>query len=196
MKPAHFCGVSSSAKIASTGQAGTHAPQSMHSSGWMYSMSAAAKSGSSLRGWMQSTGHTSTHAVSFVPTQGSQMIYATVLIMIAQTCEPALTALFTPEKPRLGYYEVCTTDEPIESAADREWKIEALDPLDAFGTAGPYDRFAMSRLYGGRRARVARGWHESGGHFESITLISPYPDAEFKSLLPGTLIIRLVNAQR
>ena len=31
----HLSGVSSSAKIASTGQAGTQAPQSMHSSGWM-----------------------------------------------------------------------------------------------------------------------------------------------------------------
>ena len=37
--------------------------------------SAAANSGSSLRGWMQSTGHTSTHAVSFVPMQGSVMMY-------------------------------------------------------------------------------------------------------------------------
>ena len=33
MKSAHFWGVSSSAKMASTGHAGTHAPQSMHSSG-------------------------------------------------------------------------------------------------------------------------------------------------------------------
>ena len=33
-------------------------------------------SGSSLRGWMQSTGHTSTQAVSFVPMQGSVMMYA------------------------------------------------------------------------------------------------------------------------
>src|SRR5262245_27684221 len=118
MKSVHFCGVSSSAKIASTGQAGTHAPQSMHSSGWMYSISAVENSGSSFRGWMQSTGQTSTHAVSFVPTQGSQMIYATVLIMIAQTCDPVLTALFTPAKPRLGHYEVCTTDEPIDAVAD------------------------------------------------------------------------------
>src|SRR5262245_31832490 len=184
MKPAHFCGVSSSAKIASTGQAGTHAPQSMHSSGWMYSISAAANSASSFRGWMQSTGQTSTHAVSFVPIQGSQMIYATVLIMIAQTCDPVLTALFTPEKPRLGRYEVCTTGESIETVADRGWKIEALDPLDAFGSAGPYDRFAISRLYGGRRAQVAHGWHERDGRFESVTLISPYPDSSIKRLLP------------
>jgi hypothetical protein len=109
--------------------------------------------------------------------------------MIAQTCDPALTALFTPEKPRLGHYEVCSTDEPIAAVADREWKIEALDPLDAFGTAGSYDRFAISRLYGGRRARVARGWRESGGQFESITLISPYPDSSIKKLLPGTMMI-------
>src|SRR5262245_59446068 len=163
MKSVHFCGVSSSAKIASTGQAGTHAPQSMHSSGWMYSISAAAKLGSSLRGWMQSTGQTSTHAVSFVPTQGSQMIYATVLIMIAQTCDPALTALFTPARPRLGHYEVCTTGESIETVAERDWKIEALDPLEAFGSAGPYDRFAIARLYGGRRAWVAHGWRQTGG---------------------------------
>src|SRR5260221_8673529 len=33
MKSAHLSGVSSSEKIASTGQAGTQAPQSMHSSG-------------------------------------------------------------------------------------------------------------------------------------------------------------------
>src|SRR5436190_17242864 len=110
-------------------------------------MSAAANSGSPFRGWMQSTGQTSTHAVSFVPMQGSQMIYATVLVMIAQTCDPALTALFTPAHPRLGHYEVCTTDEAIETVAERAWTIEALDPLEAFGSAGPYDRFAIARLY-------------------------------------------------
>ena len=40
-------------------------------------LSAASNPGSSLRGWMQSTGHTSTQALSFVPMHGSQMIYAT-----------------------------------------------------------------------------------------------------------------------
>src|SRR4029079_7182756 len=43
----------------------------------MKSISAASKPASSFRGWMQSTGQTSTQALSFVPTQGSQMIYAT-----------------------------------------------------------------------------------------------------------------------
>src|SRR6267142_1525764 len=140
---------------------------------------------------MQSTGQTSTHAVSFVPRHGSQMIYATILIMIAQTCDPALTALFTPLHPRAGRYEVCTTSDPIETVAERDWKIEALEPLEAFGSAGPYDRFAVSRLYGGRRVQVAHGWHEQDGVLESITLISPYPDASLQRLLPGTLIIIL-----
>src|SRR6476661_5657555 len=42
----------------------------MHSSGWMYSIVTDSNSGSSLRGWMQSTGQTSTQAESFVPMQG------------------------------------------------------------------------------------------------------------------------------
>ena len=39
MKLFHCSGVSSSAKIAFTGQTGSQAPQSMHSSGWMKSWS-------------------------------------------------------------------------------------------------------------------------------------------------------------
>src|SRR5262252_126428 len=58
----HFSGRSSSAKIADTGQTGTHAPQSMHSTGSMYNISSVACRGSSFFGWMQSTGHASTHA--------------------------------------------------------------------------------------------------------------------------------------
>src|SRR5213594_3266209 len=99
---------------------------------------------------MQSTGHTSTHAVSFVPTQGSQMIYAIALSMI---CDPSLAALFTPSRPQLGRYEVCTTSQPIEDtlaegAGDGvPASIEPLEALDAFGTAGPYNRAALARLY-------------------------------------------------
>src|SRR5579875_2178506 len=62
--------------MAVTGQTGTHAPQSMHSAGSIYSCVASAKFASSLRGWMQSTGHTSTQAVSLVPMQGSAITYA------------------------------------------------------------------------------------------------------------------------
>src|ERR1700747_3609481 len=67
----HFSGRSSSAKMADTGHTGTQAPQSMHSTGSIYSNSSVAYAGSSFLGWMQSTGHASTHAVSLVPMQGS-----------------------------------------------------------------------------------------------------------------------------
>src|SRR5438067_13414382 len=67
----HFSGKSSNAKIAVTGHTGTHAPQSMHSVGLIYSWVTPSCSGSSFRGWMQSTGHTSTQAESLVPIHGS-----------------------------------------------------------------------------------------------------------------------------
>jgi hypothetical protein len=114
-------------------------------------------------------------------------------------CDPALTALFTPLHPRVGRYEVCVTTDAIEEViADRSLDgarhtysvIETIEALEAFGTAGPYDRFAVARLYGGRRVRVAHGWREDGDRFESITLVSPYPDASLTQLMPGTMMIR------
>jgi hypothetical protein len=107
-------------------------------------------------------------------------------------CDSVLKALFTPARSQLGRYEVCTTREPLAALVRPEWRIETLPPLDAFGAAGAYDRAALSRLYGGRRATVARGWTEHGGRFESITLISPHPDATLTRLMPGTLVIRHV----
>src|SRR6266550_3211247 len=106
-------------------------------------MVASAKPASSFRGWMQSTGQTSTHAVSFVPMHGSQMIYAIALI-VSQTCSADLAALFTPPKPVLGHYEVCVAAEPIEQvaadAAIHFGPIDSVEPLEAFGAAGRYDR--------------------------------------------------------
>src|SRR5579863_4552822 len=67
----HFSGKSSNAKIADTGQTGTQAPQSMHSTGSMYNISSSAYAGLSFFGWIQSTGQASTHAVSLVPMHGS-----------------------------------------------------------------------------------------------------------------------------
>ena len=107
-------------------------------------------------------------------------------------CDAGLRALFTPLRPQLGRYEACATREPLTAIARPGWRIETVPPLDAFGAAGPYDRAALSRLYGGRRVIVARGWTEHGNRFESLTLISPHPDATLTHLLPGTLVIRHV----
>jgi len=117
------------------------------------------------------------------------------LLAAALSCDPALTALFTPLRPRLGRYEVCTTADPLDRVAapapdgPRYGPSEMLEPLEAFGAAGPYDRGALARLYAGTRVRVARGWSDRGAAFESVTLISPYPDATLTQLLPGTMVI-------
>lgn len=113
-----------------------------------------------------------------------------------ESCDPVLTRLFAPLHPRLGHYEVCTSRRPLAALADVQWRIEGLSPLDAFGSAGAYDRATVSRLYGGRQARVARGWRDVDGAFQSITLVSPYPDASLTRLEPGTLIIRLIGCCR
>ena len=110
----------------------------------------------------------------------------------APDCDAVLAALFTPARPQLGRYEVCTTPEPLAALVRPDWRIETVPPLDAFGAAGAYDRAALARLYGGRRATIARGWTEHGERFESITLISPHPDASLTRLMPGTLVIRHV----
>jgi hypothetical protein len=120
---------------------------------------------------------------------GSQMIYATLLILLV-SCDPALVARFTPPHPHVGRYEVCVSDEPLQPVDGGA--IEALAALDAFGTAGTYDRAALARLYGGTRVRVARGWRRTGERFEAITRLSPYPDASLTHLRPGTLEIRFV----
>src|SRR3954451_9983616 len=65
----HLSGSASSGKIASTGHSGSHAPQSMHSSGSMTRIRPAS--------WMQSTGQTSTHDLSLMSMQGSAMMYVT-----------------------------------------------------------------------------------------------------------------------
>ena len=107
-------------------------------------------------------------------------------------------ALFTPEHPTMGSYEVHTTTTALEVVVDEGGAtgvhfadVEALNPLDAFGAAGTYNRAALARLYGGRRVRAAHGWAQRGDRFESVTLLSPYPDASLASLHPGTMAITL-----
>src|SRR5919106_6388642 len=65
----HLSGSASSGKIASTGHSGSHAPQSMHSSGSITRIRSAS--------WMQSTGQTSTHERSLMSMHGSAMMYVT-----------------------------------------------------------------------------------------------------------------------
>ena len=98
--------------------------------------------------------------------------------------------LFTPPHPHLGHYEVCATDEPLQPV--NGGRVEAEEALDAFGTAGTYDRARLAQLYGGTRVQVSRGWTRTGDEFQSITRLSPYPDASLTHLRPGTLEIRFI----
>lgn len=123
---------------------------------------------------------------------------AKIALAAVLSCDPALTKLFTPDRPPLGRYEVCTTSDPLETVmtqagpdAPHYSAPEALEALNAFGKAGSYDRSKLARLYAGTRARVVRGWIERDGAFESRTLISPYPDHTLTHLNPGTMIITL-----
>ena len=121
-----------------------------------------------------------------------------LLVAALVSCDPALTALFTPPHPRLGRYNVCTRDEPVEEPLARASNgpdsphyspIQFLEALDAFGSGGTYDRAALVRLYRGQRVRVVRGWIERRDRFEAVTLLSPYPDASLMHLMPGTMVI-------
>jgi hypothetical protein len=112
--------------------------------------------------------------------------------LVLASCDPRLAALFTPRHPQLGRYEVCVTAQPIETAAGPSATIETLDPLDAFGAHGDYDPSRLARLYAGTRTRVARTWQMDGDRFESVTYISPYPDASLGRLESGTMEIRWI----
>jgi hypothetical protein len=109
---------------------------------------------------------------------------------LAESCDSAFAALFTPPHPQAGQYQACAHPEPLTSLIRPEWRVETTSPGDAFGSAGLYDRSRVARLYGGRRVSVARGWLAEGGRLESLTLISPHPDSSLTRLEPGTLIIR------
>jgi hypothetical protein len=145
------------------------------------------------------------------------MIYAIPLLILAYHCDPALAALFTPRHPQAGRYDVCTVEAPIEDVARESGssgesgrpgetgrsmgsggsvEIDAREPLDAFGAIGAYDRSALAQLYGATRVRVARISASHDGRFESLTLLSPYPDASLTHLLPGTMVIRFTIEPR
>jgi hypothetical protein len=121
---------------------------------------------------------------------------------------PELAKQFAPRRVPEGAYQVTVLKEGIEGAVRLvgtavapevgpddpagAWRIQELDPLEAFGTAGVYDRSRLARLYAGRRVSVVRGPVERhGAVVAAVTLISPYPDATLSRLEPGTLAILL-----
>lgn len=116
-----------------------------------------------------------------------------VLALLAADCDPRWIGLFTPSRPHLGHYETCTAGEHFREPRFTYAEPEHLEALDAFGDAGSYDRARLARLFGGRRVTVVRGWQSEGNRFESVTLLSPYPDPTLSRLQPGTLIIRWIR---
>jgi hypothetical protein len=91
----------------------------------------------------------------------------------------------------LGRYEVCTTPRFIREAVPEGTPVVLVEPLLAFGQAGPYDRSRLMRLYQGIRTSVGRAWIDHGHEVESNTFISPYPNAALTALEPGTLVIKV-----
>ena len=120
------------------------------------------------------------------------MIYGVGLILLGLTCDPTLAALFTPLRPLGGRYDVCVTDGDRPDGY-HYGEPEGVEPLDAFGTAGSFDRAKLAQLYGGRRVTVVRGWRQDGNLFESVTLLSPYPNNDLSELRQGTMIIRWIT---
>jgi hypothetical protein len=117
---------------------------------------------------------------------------------------PEFLRLFAPARTRPGAYHIYVNAAPIEQLIQRiredagsanapgAWELQTALPFDAFGQSGGYDRWKVARLYGSRRARVARGPRlENGRVVEAWTLVSPYPDAAQQRLEPGTLLIVL-----
>jgi hypothetical protein len=119
---------------------------------------------------------------------------------------PALARLFTPTHVPDGTYQVTVQEQGIEGALGRvrealpagvrlgtppgAWHARSLDPLDAFGRAGAYDRAKLAQLYWGRKVSVVRDPIERDGRVVgALTLFSPYPDPTLSRLEPGTLAI-------
>jgi len=119
---------------------------------------------------------------------------------------PALARLFTPLQAPSDAYVVTVLPQGIEAALatvkstlasaavagnpEGSWQVREASPLEAFGTAGTYDRGKVARLYGGRRVALVRGPVERDGRVVAgVTLISPYPDATLSRLEPGTMLI-------
>ena len=109
------------------------------------------------------------------------------------TPAPAYVDLFTPRGVPEGTYHAFVSPRPLDDLA-AELGVSARPETagDAFGQSGRYNRWNLARLYGGRRARVARLPRlEDGRVVGAWTLISPYPDPTLTRLEPGTLLLVL-----
>jgi hypothetical protein len=117
---------------------------------------------------------------------------------------PGYLRLFAPSGPRAAAYRIYVSALDLDAVLQRlatdpsllhppgAWSPAALLPLDAFGQTGAYDRSRLTRLYGSKRAVVARGPRGTAGRpTEAWTLISPYPDRDLGRLEPGTILIVL-----
>jgi hypothetical protein len=112
---------------------------------------------------------------------------------------PEYVRLIAPTKQRKSYSISVTaapladvlaqvTADPAAVATPGAWQARSESLQDAFGTAGPYNRWLAARLYGSRQPRVARGARmDSGRIVEAWTLVSPYPSADLATLHPGTM---------
>jgi len=117
---------------------------------------------------------------------------------------PAYLRLFAPAGARAAAYRVYTSplgmDALIASLAREpsllhppgSWTPVAMIAADAFGQTGGYDRSRLARLYGSKRAVVARGPRATTTQpTEAWTLVSPYPSVDLTRLESGTLLIVL-----
>jgi hypothetical protein len=129
-------------------------------------------------------------------------------LLVSGTPAPSLARIFTPRQAPEGAYAVTALTEGIDDALRLvkealapnakagepagSWQVQQLDPLEAFGTAGTYDRSKVARLYTGHRVSVVRGPVEQARRVvAAVTLVSPYPDAALSRLEKGTMVIVL-----
>jgi hypothetical protein len=87
---------------------------------------------------------------------------------------------------------VLAARRPTDSGTAAIPPVTEMDPLQAFGEAGSYQRTTVARLYGGLKAKVVRIPIEREGRtVAAVTLVSPYPDPTLSRLEPGTMAIVL-----
>lgn len=125
---------------------------------------------------------------------------------------PEYVVLFAPPGARAASYHVYVTPLDLQAVLKQvigdpstlhppgSWLPVSQLSSDAFGQSGSYDRSSLARLYGARRATVARGPRLSaspstalgeGRPGEAWTLVSPYPSGDMRRLEAGTLLIVL-----